>query len=502
MIHFSLFHHCTRTDAPLSPGSNYNSQSIPQYNTYDSSSPYSTTPKGFGTGIAYNNTNNYSTSNNYNNNNNAIPSYATTPRKYATQIQIQTQAPRQYGGSLNNSFDQDGTDAYSFPDYTIPYKQQEPIHDAPGGPVNLGRSPQSQPVNSSYSSRSLPRAPDNYSSSYNGGYDEDPYNTAPDPNLFSPRFNTGMPYQPQPQQQQQQQQFSNVQKPPHGGINSPRSYEGMQNNSPSQVTSYSPGQFSPSPGYNVRSATPSSGYASQQQQNSAPFSPASYYNNTPSSSQANVHGSGANTYSTLPISKPSYTHNRSDNSPSTYHNNVGSPQHYSTPKTYTPTPVSYNASPTPFSPAAAQSSYNASPTPYTPTPVQSSYNASPTPYTPTPVQSSYNASPTPYTPTAAQSSYNASPTPYTPTAAQSSYNDGADTVLTHTGYTCSLPMRVQPLSLQHNRPSLLTTNPAPNPTRILCLQHRHPAGTQLALDTPLHSLVGSASTKMFRTTAR
>lgn len=401
------------SSGPMSPGSGYSNHSIPQYNSYDSNNTYSTTPKGFGTGIAYNNAINYTNSNTNNNyNNNSIPSYATTPRKYATQIQIQTQAPRPPGGgSLNNSFDhQDNPDAYnSFPDYTIPYKQQEPIHDAPGGPVNLGPSQQAQKVNPPYNYRSLPRPSDPTPNSYNNGmYQADQqYNTQPDPNLYSPRFNTGMPYQPQPQQQQpqlQQQQaqqpptqYRNDDRPPHpGGVNSPRPYDitPSQSSSPSHAPSYRPGQFSPAPSYNVRSATPSSGYGNQpyQQahlQSSGPFSPnSSPYTGTPSSgygSQANVHGSGDNAYSTLPISRPSHSLNRSDSSPSSYYNNVSAPQQYSTP------------TPKPYTPAAPVPSYNEKPVPFSP--VKNSYNAGPTPYSPTPQSlpsSSYQASPKPY----------------------------------------------------------------------------------------------------------
>ncbi|GFR80665.1 hypothetical protein ElyMa_005904200 [Elysia marginata] len=450
-----------KTDGPgsvssggaMSPVSNYSNQSIPQYNSYDTSNQYNTTPKGFGTGIAYNNANSYNSSNN-NYNNNSIPSYATTPRKYATQIQIQTQAPRQPGGSLNNSFDQqDSSDAYSFPDYTIPYKQQEPIHDAPGGPVNLQGPNSSQPqkVNSSYNYRSLPRSADPSANSYNGMYQPDQYNAEPDPNLYSPRFNTGMPYQPQVQQQPQQQYRDEPKHQMYGGVNSPRSYESPQNNAPSQVPSYRPNQFSPSQSYDVRSAGPSSSYGvqhQQQPQNVAPFSPNSTYNNTPNSSynsQANVHGSGVNTYSTLPASKPSFTLNRSDSSPSSYHNSVSSPQHHSTPKPYTP--VSYNAKPTPFSPTLVQNSYNASPTPFSPTPVQNSYNASPTPFSPTPIQNSYNARPTPFSPTQpSQSTYQPSPKPYqsplSPVSPSSGYPTSAANAPSYVGHAQPQPRRV------------------------------------------------------------
>ncbi|GFN81968.1 PDZ and LIM domain protein 5 [Plakobranchus ocellatus] len=329
------------SSGPLSPGSSYGNQSTPQYNTYDSGSGYSTTPKGFGTGIAFN-SNNYSSNNNSN-----IPSYATTPRKYATQIQIQTQTPQNVS-SFNNSFDQDSQDSYSFPDYTIPYKHQDPVHDAPGGPVNLGRVPQTQ-LNPSYNSRSLPRGLDSTDNTYNG-YSSGQQSSGVDPNLLSPRFNTGMPYQPQ----KQQQQFSNAQNSPYSNVNSQRSYESVQ--SKPIVTSYSPGQFSPSPNYNIRSPTPSSGYGSQQQQqNASPFSPKSFQSNEYSSTynnQANVHGSGVNTYSTLPLTKPSYTQN-----------NMTPSQPYSPSRPYEPVQSSYRDGPTPFSPSSM--SYQANhPRPY------------------------------------------------------------------------------------------------------------------------------------------
>ena len=486
----------------MSPASNYSSHNTPQYNTYDTSSPYSTTPKGFGTGIAYNSANNYSSSNanSYSTSNNSnIPSYATTPRKYATQIQIQTQAPhphQQQSRSLNNSFEQqqDGHDSYSFPDYTIPYKQQEPVHDAPGGPVNLGRA-QPQSINSSYSSRSLPRhAQDNTSStSYNGGYGGgDQYGSAPDPNLFSPRFNTGMPYQPQAQQQQYQQQqqpqqyqpqqYVSVQKPAqHGGVNSPRSYESGQNSSPSHATSYSPNQYNPSTGYTVRSATPSSGYGSQPQpqqyqpqpqqySNAATFSPNSYNNySSPSSnsysSQANVHGSGPNAYSTLPITKPSYGLNRSDSSPAGYQQNSSgmTPTSHSQPKPFTAAPVSYNASPAPFSPTpAVQPSYNASPV------SQPSYNASPAQYSPSVAsQPSYNASPAPFSPSiASQPSYNATPKPFSPVQSYQPspkpYQSPMSPASTPSGY----PSSSGPAQTQYGHAQPYVGHAQPQPRRV------------------------------------
>ncbi|CAL1534198.1 unnamed protein product [Lymnaea stagnalis] len=379
---------------PLSPSS-YGSQVTAQLSD---SSGYSTTPRGFGVGIPI-------SSSTYSNSN-ASPGYATTPRNYGSQQQgtrieiqrVNPTPPPQPQRSFSRNYDDEGP---SFPDYTIPYKQIEPIHDSPGGPVNIrGYQPPSQ-QNSSYSSKSLPRGVNSYSNNDRDGlggaggppaYEPRSYN--PSQSSFSPvnnseiRFNTGLSFQssqakpPTPtfggaaqSYNSAPQPFSNVgtsyNKEPQSYTSAPQSFNSAPQSYNSAPKAYSSAPTTTPQVYNStpRPFSPPS-YTGPLSPKVQPtpvgfgFKPASYnaepassYNQAPSSygtaaDQSRVHGSGSNTYSTLPHTKPSYNTNN-NNSFNIYNS---APQPYSAPKPFSQTQVTFQ--PKPYqSPLSPNSSY-------------------------------------------------------------------------------------------------------------------------------------------------
>ncbi|BFZ17550.1 hypothetical protein BsWGS_20589 [Bradybaena similaris] len=373
---------------PLSPGgSGYGSQMSAQLSD---NSGYGTTPRSYGPGVPVNI--NVSRGN-------ETPNYATTPRNYgsqhqppanSTRIEIQRVQPTQQQSysnvqptqqqgysnvqptqqqsynvqptqqqSYNNNYYNNDTGGQNFPDYTIAYRNQEPIHDSPGGPINV-RGYNVQDESHNYSPRSAPRDTGGFSSSdrdgFGGasgppGYEPRSYNTSQ--SSFSPRepeqarFSTGVPAQ------------QSYQKPQQSYNTTPQSFQNTYNSTPSQpaynstpvqptynstpaqpVYSPAPRQFSPptssgpmsprnqssSSGYNRREPTTPTG----SQYNQAPV----YGSSSNEFEQPTNRGPGSNAYSTLPYTKPPYSAPNN-----TYH----TPQYQPPQKAYVPS----HASPSP-----------------------------------------------------------------------------------------------------------------------------------------------------------
>ncbi|XP_055876191.1 uncharacterized protein LOC106078248 isoform X3 [Biomphalaria glabrata] len=392
---------------PLSPpGGNYGSQVTAQlsdnnnYRGYNASNPQSFT--------VYSNTS-------------SAPGYATTPRSFGSQqpqgtrIEIQRvnnpQPPPQPQRSMSYNYNDDDS---NFPDYTIPYKQMEPVHDSPGGPVNISGYKIPVQQNNSYSSKSLPRVSSNnaYNDSFGGSggppaYEPRSYNS--NQNSFSPsgntesRFNTGVTFQP------------SFVKPP-----TPTYSETPEYSSSSQPYRETQSYKSPSQPYN--SASNSYSGTAQTSYNSVPrpFSPPSYpgpmspktqtssfvvkpvpYSAEPQSysqspgygsnyDQSNLHGSGGNTYSTLPNTKSAYSSN-DNNSFNTYNSNPNPYQQSSGPKPYTPTAYQPKAYQSPMSPVSSYPTQSAAPSSVQPPVRRVSFDQDAGTYSP-----STNFSPRPY----------------------------------------------------------------------------------------------------------
>lgn len=308
---------------------------------------YNGVPRGFGTGIAIS----------ANSNKNATPNYATTPRNFGSQLQAtrinQAQQRDDYNSSYQNDNNEDNG-GVSFPDYTVAYT--EPVHDSPGGPANI-RGYNIPAENTSYSSKSLPRS--GYISSdrdgFGGSQIYEPKAQIVNQSSFSPtgsseaKFSTGLPLQTGPQKTQQS--FTNA---------VPQSYQPSYNSAQPTYSSVAR-PFSPSTyqgPVSPRSQTVStSGFASRE-----PSTPSgSIYSQTPSNEsgnssfdQSNIHGSRSGTYSTLPLSKPSYNTNN-NNSFNVYNS---SPQPFSAPKPFAPAQTNssstFNQTPAPFSPSLSR----------------------------------------------------------------------------------------------------------------------------------------------------
>ncbi|XP_035824146.1 trithorax group protein osa [Aplysia californica] len=465
--------------APLSPGSSYGSQ-----NSIQIDSGFKTAPRG--------GSSNNSGSNIVFSSGNATPNYSTTPRNYGSQIQqsqpqygtrieIQRVAPsqpqqqqqqqqqqqrQQPQRSFSNNYSNDYNDSggVSFPDYTLAYKQQGPVHDSPGGPVDLrgssgdlhyggGGEPASQPSqppqNISYSTQSLPRGMGGYNNSNNAAADRDAFSgfggppayeprsyNAPQPSSYSPGypgdsnranssvgFNTGIPFQAsQPQQQQQQRQQPQQQ---------PQSYA-----SPAvQQASYQP-----SPSYNNAPQsynTPGSAGPMSPQPYSNPMSPRSQPNVQPAFSNSVDRRQapspyGGNVDTGTPSSnfyqsnkQPSSNYGGNDNSfrsggfdQSNLHgsgSNIYATLPHTKPSSSYGSPANNNNnnnnnnnSNTPRVATTANFNlYNSAPQPYSApkpfTPTQPSNN-----FSPTPSYTANNSAPTPYSP----APYSAGPKPY------------------------------------------------------------------------------------------
>jgi hypothetical protein len=340
----------SRSDSQPATGPGYGNYMSAQLND---NAGYDTTPRNFGTGIPL--------SPNYNESVN----YATTPRNYGSQhqqpvtgtrIEIQRVVPvhqqaqqqaqqhaqqhahKQSGYNNNYYYNDDNVDTggSNFPDYTIAYRKQEPIHDSPGGPVNIRvHNPPSD--HTSYSSKSLPRDAGVYSSS-----EREVFGTATGPPAYEPRshnssqvpyarapaeprFNTGLPLQ--------QNSHQIVDEPTQ------QSYPNSYHSAPSQPA-YGYGPLSPTssapksqrndagstPGFRERDpATPPSGQFSQ-----APF----YGRDNNAYEQSNRRESAGNSYPAQAYSKPAYTPNNDDIN---VYNSA--PQYHSAPKVHEPSHI-------------------------------------------------------------------------------------------------------------------------------------------------------------------
>ncbi|KAH9495423.1 hypothetical protein Btru_015084 [Bulinus truncatus] len=401
---------------PLSPpGGNYGSQVTAQLSD-------NRNIKAFGTGIPLSSTV-YS-------NSSSAPNYATTPRSFGSQQQpvgtrieiqrVNNPPPHPAQPQRSYSYNDEGP---NFPDYTIPYRQQEPVHDSPGGPVNISGYKIPIQQNNSYESKTLPRSPassNNYGDSFSGAggppaYEPRSYNISQ--SSFSPevntesRFNTGVTFQPsyvkpptptysEPTRQAYAPYSSSGQsyKEPQSytGSSQPQYAQPSYNSAPDSYSGTSqsynavPRPFSP-----PSSSGPMSPQSTSFVVKPVPFTPepqppsfysSSYGNNF---DQFNLHGSGGKTYATLPNTK-SYNNSGKDNSVNAYNSSY---QPYSAPKPYTPTQTAYQPKPyqSPMSPVSSYPSQSAAPSSVQPPVRRVSFDQDAGSYSP-----STNFSPRPY----------------------------------------------------------------------------------------------------------
>lgn len=322
---------------------------------YSDNTGSGTLPRGFGTGIPISSSSSSS----------GAANYATTPRNYGSQyqppiqgtrIEIQRERPvQQQSGYRGNVYHDENNDSggTNFPDYTLAYRNQEPVHDSPGGPASV-RGYQPPKENDSYNTKPWPQTSGGYTSNDRDGYwgsggppAYEPRSQNANQGSSSPwmspdtRFNTGLPLQSTPQKPQQ----------PYTSP-APQSYQPTYNSVPAQPTYNStPGPFSPSQ-YSVapnQQTSSTSGFASREP--SSPDRQPSFASVKSGFEHPNISGPGS-AYSTPPYSNSSFSTNVNSNY-NTY-NSPQQPQSFSQPQQYVPTQATNRYTPESFSPAQSR----------------------------------------------------------------------------------------------------------------------------------------------------